>query len=98
MATYIATVKFTPQGMANVQDTCKRAAALKAGARKLGAKVRDVYWTMGAYDGLLVFEAPDDETAAALTLHVGALGNVQTQTSRAFTAAEMEKILAQSAK
>ena len=47
---------------------------------------------------MLVFEAPDDETATALMLHLGALGNVQTQTARAFTAAEMDKIMAMIAK
>jgi uncharacterized protein with GYD domain len=94
MATFISTIKFTAQGMTNIRDTCKRAAALKASARKMGVKITDVYWTMGAFDGLLVFEAADEETATALLLHIGSLGNVHTQTARAFTAAEMEKILA----
>jgi uncharacterized protein with GYD domain len=94
MARFVATIRFTPQGMTNIQDTCKRAAALKTSARKMGVKITDIYWTMGAFDGLLIFEAADDETATALMLHIGSLGNVQTQTGRAFTASEMEKILA----
>jgi uncharacterized protein with GYD domain len=49
---------------------------------------------LGAYDGLLIFDAPDDETATALMLKVGSLGNVQTTTARAFSAAEMDKVLA----
>jgi uncharacterized protein with GYD domain len=98
MATFITTIRFTQQGMANIQDTCRRAGAIKGAARKLGAKITDIYWTMGRYDGLLVFEAPDDETATALMLHLGTKGNVHTQTARAFTMAEMEKILAVTAK
>ena len=98
MATFITTIKFTPQGMTNIQDTGKRAAALKASAKKMGVKITDIFWTMGAFDGFLVFEAPDDESATALMLHVGSQGNVQTQTARAFTATEMEKILAMKAK
>jgi uncharacterized protein with GYD domain len=98
MATFITTIQFTQQGMANIQDTCRRATAVKAAARRLGAKVTDIYWTMGRYDGLLVFEAPDEETATALMLHLGTKGNVHTQTARAFTMAEMEKILAATAK
>jgi uncharacterized protein with GYD domain len=98
MATFIATVKFTPQGVTNIQDTGKRAATLKASAKKMGVKITDIFWTMGAFDGLLVFEAPDEETATALMLHIGSLGNVQTRTARAFTAAEMEKILATTAR
>jgi uncharacterized protein with GYD domain len=94
MATFISTIKFTAQGMTNIQDTCKRAAAVKAAAKKMGVKITDTFWTLGAFDGLIVFEAADDETATALLLYLGAQGNVQTQTARAFTASEMEKILA----
>lgn len=95
MATFITTIKFTQQGIKSIDDTTKRAAAVKAAAKKLGAKVTDIYWTLGDHDGVLIFEAPDDETATTLILHVGALGNVHTTaTVRAFTAAEMDKILA----
>jgi uncharacterized protein with GYD domain len=94
MATYITTLRFTPQGIKNIGETTKRAAAVKALAKKMGIKVNDIYWTLGAFDGLLIFEAPDDETATALLLNVGAQGNIQTTTARAFSAAEMDKILA----
>jgi uncharacterized protein with GYD domain len=93
MAVFLTTLKFTPQGITNIQDTCKRAAAFKAAARRLGGKVTNVYWTLGAFDGVLIFEAPDDETATSLMLHLGSQGFVQTRTARAFTTAEMEKIV-----
>jgi uncharacterized protein with GYD domain len=98
MATYITMIEFTQQGLANVQDTCKRAAAFKAAAKKAGANVLEIYWTLGAFDGALIFEASSDEAATALMLQLATLGNVQTQTARAFTEAEMEKILAHKAK
>jgi len=41
-------------------------------AKKMGAKVTDIYWTMGDHDGVLIFEAPDDQTASPLLLHLGA--------------------------
>ena len=94
MATFITTIKFTQQGIKDIGQTTKRAAALEAAAKKFGARVKDSYWTLGDHDGVLIFEAPDDETAVALLLHLGALGNVHTTTCRAFTAAEMDKILA----
>lgn len=94
MATFIAVVKFTEQGLRNIQDTRKRADAFKAMARKRGAKVTAEYWALGAFDGLVIFDAPDDETAAGLMLELAAQGNLTTQTARAFTAAEMEKVLA----
>jgi len=94
MATFITTIKFTQQGIKGIDETTKRAAALKTAARKMGVKVTDIYWTLGDCDGILIFEAPDDETATTLLLHIGAMGNVHTTTCRAFTAAEMDKILA----
>jgi uncharacterized protein with GYD domain len=94
MATFISSIRFTQQGMQNIKDTAKRASALKATAKKLGAKVQDVFWTLGPFDGLVVFDAPDEETATALMLQVSSQGNIQTQTARAYRANEMEGILA----
>ena len=94
MATFVSTIRFTEQGIKTIGETTKRAAAVKAAAKKMKVKVTDIYWTLGPFDGLLVFDAPDDETATALLLHVGAQGNVQSTTARAFTAAEMDKVLA----
>jgi len=94
MATFISTIKFTEQGIQNINDTCTRANAFKSAAKKMGVKVQDVYWTLGPCDGLRVFHAPDEETATALMLHLGSAGNVHTQTARAYKAAEMEGILA----
>jgi uncharacterized protein with GYD domain len=93
MATFISTIRFTQQGVQNINDTGKRANAFKAAAKKLGVKVTNIFWTLGEYDGLLILEAPDDETAAAAFLHLASLGNVHTTTMRAFTSAEMDKIV-----
>src|SRR5262245_9967842 len=93
MATFITTLHFTEQGIRAVRDTCERAAAFKAAAEKLGVKVAGQFWTLGAFDGVIVLEAPDEATATAALLHRGALGNLRTQTARAFDAAEMQQIL-----
>ena len=94
MATFITTIKFTQQGIKGIDETTKRAASLKASAKKMGVKVTDVYWTLGEHDGVLIFQAADDETATAFLLHIGAMGNVHTTSVRAFTAAEMDNVLA----
>jgi uncharacterized protein with GYD domain len=94
MATFITNIKFTQQGVKDIDHTTKRSAAIKVAAKKMGVKVKEVYWTLGDHDGVLIFEAADDETATTLLLHLGAMGNVHTSTCRAFTAAEMDKILA----
>ena len=48
---------------------------------------------VGAYDGFVLFEAPDAQTASALLLRLGSRGAVRTQTLQAFDAREMEAIL-----
>jgi uncharacterized protein with GYD domain len=94
MASYICLIQFTDQGIRNIKDTVKRGDAAIAEAKKMGMKLVEEFWTMGAYDGVVVFEAPDDETMSAFVLKIGALGNVKCQTLRAFSRNEMEEILA----
>ena len=93
MPTYIVLGQFTDQGIRNVKETTKRAQALKDMAKKFGATVNAVYWTLGQYDIATIVDAPDDASVNALLLSVGALGNVRTQTLRAFSADEMGQIL-----
>jgi uncharacterized protein with GYD domain len=93
MATFITSLHFTEQGIKAVRDTCNRAAAFKTAAKKLGIKVTGQYWTLGTFDGVIVFEAPDDATATAAMLHLSSQGNLRTQTARALDAAEMQKVL-----
>lgn len=96
MATFISTIKFTDQGMRSVGETTRRVAAIKTAAKKLGVKISNVYWTVGSYDGVLIFDAPDDPAATTFLLQLGSQGNVRTTTNRAFTAAEMEDLLPKS--
>ena len=94
MAMYVSLLQFTEQGVRNVKDTIKRAAAATAEAEKMGAKVTDAFWTMGPYDVVLLLDAPNDEAITSFALQLGSQGNVKTQTLRAFRREEMEKILA----
>jgi uncharacterized protein with GYD domain len=94
MPSYVCLIQFKDQGIRNIKDTVKRGDAAIAEAQKMGMKIVEEYWTMGAYDGVVIFEAPDDETMSAFVLKVGSLGNVTGQTLRAFRRNEMEQILA----
>jgi uncharacterized protein with GYD domain len=94
MATYIVLGQFTDQGVRNVKESTKRAEAFKEMAKRAGTTVKEVYWTLGAYDIVTIVEAPDDAAVTALLLSAGALGNVRTQSLRAFSADEMGRILA----
>ena len=93
MATYIALSNFTDQGIRNVKETTKRADAAKKMAKKFGVSVKEFFWTMGSYDLVVIFEAPDDASMSAFGLAIGEKGNVRTQTLRAFSKDEMDKIL-----
>ena len=94
MPIYVTLLQFTEKGILHVKDTVKREEAFKSRAKKHGVTVKEAIWTQGAHDGVLVFEAPDDETATAVILSAEELGNVRSETLRGFTAAEMEKLLA----
>jgi uncharacterized protein with GYD domain len=94
VATYIVLTNFTDQGVRTAKDTTKRADAVKEAAKKFGVTVKEFYWTLGSYDVVGIFEAPDDESMTALGLAIGASGNVRTQTLRAFSRAEMNGVLA----
>ena len=93
MPTYIVLGNFTEQGIRNVKDTAKRAEAVRGMAKKLGITVKEMYWTLGQYDVATILDAPDEASVTALGLSLGALGNVRTQTLRAFTANELGGLL-----
>ena len=93
MATYIALVNYTDQGVRQIRQTTERAKALINAAANLGVKIKDIYWTMGAFDAVFIAEAPEDDSVMAFAASMGSLGNIRTQTLRAFSAAEMNKIL-----
>ena len=93
MATYVLLTKFTAQGLSSIKDSPKRAEAFRGMAKKLGCTVKEMLWVQGKYDVVTIVEAPDDATMAALTVSIAKLGNIMTQTLRAFTVAEFSSIL-----
>ena len=95
MATYIVLFGYTDQGIRNIKDSPARIKAAKKIFQDLGANVKDFYSVMGfgQYDTLFVVEAPDDETVSKASLKIGSLGNVRTDTHRAFTEEEFQKIV-----
>ncbi len=93
MATFVSLINWTEQGITNFRDTPKRADAFQQMLTKYGANLKDIYWTLGSYDIVVVAEAPDDETITAVALELGSLGNVRTTTLRAFGRSEIEAII-----
>ena len=94
MPTYISLVQFTDKGIQAAKETTQRVADWASKVESMGVTIKQMYWTLGQYDQVCVFDAPDDETAASVLLGADMLGNIRTQTLRAFTSSEMENILA----
>ena len=93
MPTYITLYRWTQQGIQNVKESPSRVDAARSALREIGAELKAIYLTMGQYDFVAVWEAPDDETAARATLALGSQGNVRSETLRAFGEDEYRKIL-----
>jgi uncharacterized protein with GYD domain len=68
MATSILLANYAEQGSKNIKETTKRVDAVKELAKKAGCNMKGSYWTLGAYDVVAVFEAPDDEIHDRLRL------------------------------
>ena len=93
MATFIALLDFTDQGIRNIEDSPHRADQFNEMAERRGAKVVAQYWTIGNHDGVLVLDAPNDEVAASILLSLGATGNVRSTTLRAFEWADAQDLI-----
>jgi uncharacterized protein with GYD domain len=93
MPAYITLANFTDQGARAIKDSPERFEAFKALAESAGVTIKSVHWTTGAYDVVVVTEGPEDATLT-LNMKMAALGNVRTQTLRAFSLAEMRKLVA----
>jgi uncharacterized protein with GYD domain len=89
MPTYVSLIHWTDQGVKNYKDSTSRAADFTKLAESSGGRVRELLWTVGEYDIVTVVDFPDDETATAALLRVGSLGNIRSNTLRAFNAEEI---------
>ena len=94
MTTYIMLANWTEQGARGVKDSPRRLDAAKKALEDMGGAFKFFFMTMGDYDIVAVYEAPDDAVAARFTLQVGMLGNVRTRTLKAFPEAAYREIVA----
>ncbi len=94
MATFVSLVNWTDKGIAAFRESPQRAERVAEMARKHGGRMVDVYWTLGPYDLVGVFDMPDDASFTALGLELGALGTIRTTSLRAFNEEEFKQIVA----
>jgi uncharacterized protein with GYD domain len=93
MPAYVTLFNWTEQGFKKSKDTAKRAQAAREAWEAAGGHFIGIWWTFGQYDGIIIHEAPDDETVSQLLISTGMQGNIRTTTMRAFGEEEIENIL-----
>lgn len=93
MPHFVSLVRYTQQGISKIKDSPSRLDTARKAIEKVGGKLHGWYLTMGKYDAVLISEFPTDEACAQFMLSVGALGNLTTQTLKAFPEAEYRKII-----
>ena len=96
MARYVSLLNWTDEGAKNIAGTTERAEAARKMVAEKGGSL-EVYWTMGQYDMVAISEFPDDETAVAFLAQLASLGNVRSQTMRAFDADDVKGIMSSTA-
>ena len=94
MPTYVSLLNWTDQGIKNFRQSTERAKDFTKLVEAHGGKVRELVWTVGEYDLVTIADYPDEESAVAALLKVSAAGNIRSNTMRAFSASEMEGIVA----
>jgi len=92
MATYISLLNFTDQGIKNIKDSPDRYGAFRSMAEKLGVTVKSFHYTVGRHDMVVIVEGSDEAVTTAL-LKAGSLGNVRSETLRAFSPDEAKKMI-----
>lgn len=93
MPTYVFLANLTDQGIREVEDTTRRAQTTDEVIERHSGTTRDILWTQGRFDVVMTADAPDDETASAISLEVGRQGFLRVETLRAYDATEVDGIL-----
>lgn len=93
MKTYVSLINWTDEGIRNFRDTTERAEDFSKLVENSGGRVRELLWTVGAYDVVCIADFPDEEAGVAALLQVGSAGHVRSSTLRAFSADEMSAII-----
>jgi uncharacterized protein with GYD domain len=93
MPAYVMLIQYTEQGVKNIKQAPARIDAARQAFKAAGAEMKQLFLVMGHYDLVVIGEAPNDETIARLSLSLGSLGNIRTETLRAFTEEEFRKMI-----
>jgi uncharacterized protein with GYD domain len=93
MTTYVMLANWTDQGAIKVKDSPRRLDAAKKALKDVGGEFKLFFLTMGDYDIVAIYEAPDDAVAARFNLQLATMGNIRTRTLKAFPEAAYREII-----
>ncbi|HZY22614.1 MAG: GYD domain-containing protein [Microvirga sp.] len=93
MPTYVLLANWTEQGIRGVKESPRRLDTAKKALKDMGGEFKSVFLTLGDYDLVVIYEAPDDAVAARFNLQLGMLGNIRTRTMKAFPEAAYREII-----
>ena len=80
MTQYICLMKMTPTGRQEISKSLDRGSAIQEAIAEIGVTRLDYWVTLGAYDCVMLFEAPDEATMAHALMKIGTFGGVETET------------------
>lgn len=92
---FISSLNWTDQGIRNLKDAPKRAAAARDVAKKMGVEIKELYLTSGDSDMVAILETANGDNVAKFAMAMGAAGNIRTRTVRAWTQSEMQKLISE---
>ena len=93
MPAYVMLANWTEQGARQVKDSPRRLDSAKKALSEMGGEFKALYMTLGEYDLVVIYEAPDDAVAARFSLVLGQMGAVRTRTLKAFPEAAYREII-----
>ena len=91
MTRYVTLIRFTHQGAHDIIKSTARAVAFTKAAENAGVAIESQLWTTGAYDGVIILKGEERKVLRCVS-QLASLGNVRTETMRAFDAAEFKEI------
>ncbi len=94
MTTFIMFGSWTDQGISAIAESPRRLDAAKGMLSEMGGRMLHYFMTMGEFDMVAIYEAPDDAVAARFALMLGRMGNVRTKTVKAYPEEAARQIIA----
>ena len=93
MPVYITLLNYTQTGVERIKNAPDRLDDAKKVFTEFGGKITSFYSVMGQYDAVVISDVPTDDLAAKIALKIASMGNIRSETMRAYTEDEYRRII-----